>query len=62
MGKLCEHQFFSLDHIFEPILIPTFEYQLDLSQIPESVFVPDPFEPKSIIFNYHTPLSDKGVE
>ena len=47
MRKVCEHQFFGLDPIFEPISTLTFESQLDLSQIPESVsvFVPIPFEP-----------------
>ena len=51
MGKVCEHQFFDLDPIFEPILTPPFESRLDLSQIHESVsiFVPVPFESKSII-------------
>ena len=64
MGKVCEHQFFSLDPIFEPILIPPFESRLDLSQIPESVsvFVPVSFESKSIIFQNHTSLLDKDVE
>ena len=33
-----------------------------LSHIPKSVFVPIPFEPKSIIFHNHTSLLDKGVE
>ena len=46
MGKVCEHQFFSLDPIFEPILTLTFESLLDLSQILELVFVPVPFKPK----------------
>ena len=30
MGKVCEHQFFGLDPIFEPISTPTFESRLDL--------------------------------
>ena len=37
MGKVCEHQFFGLDPIFEPISTLTFEFRLDMSQIPESV-------------------------
>ena len=63
MGKVCEHQF-SLNPIFEPILTPPFESRLDLSQIPESVsiFVPVPFESKSIIFQNHTLLLDKDVD
>ena len=39
MGKVCEYQFFDLDPIFEPILTPTFESQLDLSHIHVSVLV-----------------------
>jgi len=31
MGKVCEHQFFGLDPIFEPISTPYFESRLDLS-------------------------------
>ena len=64
MGKVCEHQFFSLDPIFEPILTPPFESRLDLSQIPESVsvFTPIPFESKSIISQNQTSLLDKNVE
>ena len=64
MGKVCEHQFFSLDPIFEPILTPPFESRLDLSQIPESVsvFIPFPFESKSIISQNHTSLLNKDVE
>ena len=62
MGKMCEHQFFGLDLIFEPILTLTFESHLNLSQIFESVFVPVPFEAKSIIFHNHTSLLDNGVE
>ena len=62
MGKVCEHQFFSLNPIIEPISTLTFESQLDLSQILELVFVPAPFEPKIIIFHNHTSLVDKGVE
>ena len=60
MGTVCEHQFFSLDSIFEPILTPTFESRLDLSQISESVsvFVPVPFKSKSIISQNHTSLLD----
>ena len=40
--KVCEHQFFGSDPIFEPISTLHFESRLDLSQIPESVsvFVP----------------------
>ena len=34
MGKVCEHQFFGLDPIFEPILTPRYESRLDLSQFP----------------------------
>ena len=51
MGKVCEHQFFSLDPIFEPIVTLPFESRLDLSQISESVsvFVPFLFEYKSSI-------------
>ena len=51
MGKVCEHQFFGLDPIFEPISTPLLESRLDLSQILESVsiFIPVPFEFKSII-------------
>ena len=62
--SVCEHQFFGLDLIFEPISTPLFESRLDLSQIPESisVFVPDPFESKSLIFQNHTSLLDKDVE
>ena len=62
MGKVCEHQFFSLDPIFEPI--STFESRLDLSQISESVsvFIPIPFESKSIISQNYTSLLDKDVE
>ena len=62
MEKVCEHQFFDLDPIFELILTLTFESRLDLSHIPESVLVSDPFEPKSIIFYNHTSLLDKGVD
>ena len=51
MGKVCEHQFFSLDPIFEPISTLV-DSRLDLSQILQSisVFIPVPFESKSIIF------------
>ena len=64
MGKVCEHQFFSLGPIFEPILILTAESWLDLSQIPELVlvFISVPFESKSIISQNHTSLLDKDVE
>ena len=50
IGKVCEHQFFGLDPIFEPILTP-FESRLNLSQILESVsvFILVPIESKSII-------------
>ena len=63
MGKVFEHQLFGLD-ILEPISTPTFESRLDLSQILESVsvFVPIPFESKSIISQNHTSLLDKYVE
>ena len=42
LGKVCEHQFFGLDPIFEPISTLIVDSRLDLSQIPESVpiFVP----------------------
>ena len=60
MGQVCEHQFFGLDPIFEPILTPTFESRLDLHQLFESVFVL--LEPKSIITQTHTSLLDKDVE
>ena len=61
---MCEHQFFSLDPIFEPISTLTFESRLDMSQIPESVsiFVHIPFKSKSIISQNHTSLLDKDVE
>ena len=51
MGKVCEHQFFSLDPIFEPISTLIVDSRLDLSQLSESVsvFVSIPFEFKSII-------------
>jgi len=64
LGKVCEHQFFSLDPIFEPISTPCFQSQLDLSQIPESVsvFIPVPFKSKLIISQNHTSLLDKTVE
>jgi len=64
MGKVCEHQFFALDPIFEPILTPSFESRLDLSQISESIsfFVPILFGSKSIISQNCTSLLDKGVE
>ena len=64
MGKVCEHQFFSLDPIFELILTLIVDSRLDLSQLPESVsvFIPDPFESKSIIFQNHTSLLDKNVK
>ena len=64
MGKVCEYQFFGLDPVFEPISTLIVDFQLDLSQLPESVsvFVPDPFESKSLIFQNHTSLLDKDVE
>jgi len=64
MGKVCEHQFFDLDLIFEPISTLFFESRLDLSQILESlsIFVPILFESKSIISQNHISLLDKGVE
>ena len=56
MGKVCEHQFFGLDPIFEPISTPPFESRLDLSQILESVsvFILVPFESKSVISQNNT--------
>ena len=64
MGKVCEYQFFKLDHVFEPISTLIVDSRLDLSQIFESVsvFVPDPFESKFIISQNHTSLLDKDVE
>ena len=64
MGKVCEHQLFGLDPIFEPISTLIVDSRLDLNQIPElvSVFIPDPFESKSIISQTHTSLLDKNVE
>jgi len=64
MEKVCEHQFFSLDPIFEPISTLTIESRLDLSQIPESVsvFVPISFESKSTISQNNTSLLGKDVE
>jgi len=49
--KVCEHQFFGLDPIFEPISTLPLESRLDLSQIPKSVliFIPILFESKSIM-------------
>ena len=63
-GKECEHQFFGLDPIFESILTLIVDSRFDPSQIPESVsvFVPDPFESKSIISQNHTSLLGKDVE
>ena len=64
LGKVCEYHFFGLDPVFEPILTLIINSQLDQSQISESmsVFVPDPFESKSIIFQNHTSLLDKDAE
>jgi len=64
MGKVCEYQFFGLDPVFEPISTLIVDSRLDLSQLPESVsvFVPDPLESKSIIFQNHTSLLDKNVD
>ena len=64
MRKVCEHQFFGLDHVFELISTLIVDSRLDLSQLPESVsvFVPIPFESKSIISQNHTPLLDKDVD
>ena len=64
MGKVCDHQFFGLDPIFEQILTLTVESRLDLSQISESVsiFVLVPFESNSFISQNHTSLLDKNVE
>ena len=64
MGKVCEHQFFGLDHVFEPISTLIVDSRLDLSQLPESVsvFVSIPFESKSIISQNHTSLLEKNVE
>ena len=64
MGKVCEHQFFGLDPIFEPISTLIVDSRLDLSQLPESVsvFVPVLIESKSIISQNHTSLLDKNVD
>ena len=64
MGKVCEHRFFGLDPIFEPISTPSLESRLDLSQLPESVsnFIPISFKSESIISHNHTSLLDKDVE
>ena len=64
LGNVCEHQFFGLDPIFEPISTLIVDSRLNLSQIPESVsvFTPVPFESKSIIFQNHTSLLDEDVE
>ena len=64
MGTMCEHQFFGLDPVFEPILTLIVDSRLDLSQLPESVsiFLPIPFKSKSIIFKNHTSLLDKNVD
>ena len=64
MGKVCEHLFFGLDPIFEPNSTLIVDSRLDLSQLPESVlvFIPDPFESKSIIFKNHTLLLDKNAD
>ena len=64
MEKVCEHQFFGLDPIFEPISTLIVDSRLDLSQLPESVsvFLPIPFKSKSIIFKNHTSLLDKNVD
>ena len=64
MEKVCEHRFFGLDPIFEPILSLITDSRLDLSQLSESVsiFAPVPFEFKSIISQKHTSLLDKNVE
>ena len=39
MGTVCEHQFFDLDPIFEPISTLIVDSRLDLSQLSESVLV-----------------------
>ena len=64
MGKVCEHQFFGLDPIFEPISTLIVDSRLDLSQFPESVpiFLPIPFKSKSIIFKNHSSLLDKNID
>ena len=64
LGKVCEYHFFGLDPIFEPISTLIVDSRLDLSQISESVsiFIPVPFEFKSIISQNHTSLLDKDVE
>ena len=51
MKKVCEHQLFGLDPIFEPILTLIVDSRLDLSQILESVsvFIHAPFVSNSII-------------
>ena len=64
IGKVCEHQFLSLDPVFEPILSFIVDSRPDLSKILESVpvFTPVPFESKSLIFQNHTSLLDKTVD
>ena len=64
LGKVCEYQLFGLDPVFEPISTLIVDSRLDLSQLPESasVFVPIPFESKSIISQNHTSLLDKDVD
>jgi len=49
-----------LNPLFEPTLTP--ELLLDFHQIPESIFVPIPYEPKSIIFHNQTQLLDNSVK
>jgi len=44
MEKVCEHQFFGLDPIFEPISTLIIDSRFDLSQLPESV---------SVLFLFH---------
>ena len=63
LGNVCEYHFFGLDPVFEPLLTLIVDSRLDLNQIPESVsvFIPDLFESKSIIFQNHTSLLDKIV-
>jgi len=64
LGNVCDYQFFGLNPIFEPISTLIVDSRLDLSQILElvSVFVPDPFEFKSIIFQNHNSLLGKNVD
>jgi len=64
LGNVCDYQFFGLDPIFEPISTLIVDSRLDLRQLSESisVFIPVPFESKSIISQNHTSLLDKTVD